>query len=235
MRQFAQLFVVALLALTTGFVHAEIIRGTDIFGRRVLVGDSGNNRLAGTSGKDFISGSTGSDYIRGFGGDDNLAGGQRYVPPFPANPNCAVPTCNVDLTEQSDPAFLCRVWCHTPDVVPADRDMDIIEGGAGNDLIRFGPRDVVSGGTGRDKFYLYWSAGVIQMTDFAQIRDLNVGDVFYTYFPSTWHTYESYTHLGVPGTMLKIRGVPAIFFHRRTAAQVTAAFVDAAVSSGLNG
>jgi hypothetical protein len=127
---------------------------------QTLTGNAGNNILDGGTGDDTLIFGSGSDIVFGGAGNDQI----------------------YSFTGLSD------TLSDTLDGGPGDDNIsspgqsaDVVTGGDGNDFIRFGNGDIVSGGPGADSFFL---GGFNSATPYrATITDLAPGDAIKWHFP----------------------------------------------------
>jgi Ca2+-binding RTX toxin-like protein len=105
----------------------DVLKGDD--GDDVLAGQAGDDRLAAGSGNDFVSAATGDDRVNGSQGNDRVDGGAG----------------NDVLAGGSG-----------RDRLVGSKGEDQLRGGSGDDqlLARDGERDIVSGGSGKDRAVL---------------------------------------------------------------------------------
>lgn len=117
----------------TGDDGSDSVLGHD--GDDLLSGGAGDDSLVGGEGQDSLSGDGGNDALHGYLGDDSLDGGAGKDTLFGGHGN---DTLSGLAPDGADPAG----------------DIDYLNGGAGDDVIRLGASDIATGGTGADSFIL---------------------------------------------------------------------------------
>ena len=129
------------------------------YGNDRVIGAAGNDRLLGWSGNDSLSGGQGNDFLSGDFGSDILSGGAGDDFLFGNGPLITIDAFTGDLTD---------------DVNVNTGDLDLIDGGAGNDWISSGDYvDILSGGSGEDQIFAAAGNDVI---DGGQGDDFIMGD-----------------------------------------------------------
>ncbi len=123
------------------------------FGGRTDVPDSGDI-IYGLDGNDALMGGVGLDVIYGGEGNDTLGGNRSF---FVSPPSGGSGFPWIDATSYDDGAA------------------DTLIGGAGNDVLRGDAQDVMTGGSGRDSFEVYWEPNVGAANEHAVVTDFEVG------------------------------------------------------------
>ena len=104
-----------------------------------LSGEAGDDELYGEDGNDVIDGGTGDDTIEGGDGRDSVSGGDGDD--------------EID-TSGPDPLIDVEIFPGLPVDTDAENDRDLVDGGAGDDIIRTGDdRDTITGGLGNDTIF----------------------------------------------------------------------------------
>ena len=126
-----------------------------------LQGEAGDDDLAGNDGGDTISGAMGADLLTGGAGADSLIGGDggdRLE--SGADDDVAAGGLGDDLMaggtgsdEQDGGDGNDTIWGQEAGG-PDDHEVDFLNGGAGDDLLRVGAGDYANGGDGADLFLL---------------------------------------------------------------------------------
>lgn len=129
-----------------------------------ITGTNGDDTLPGTEGADTISGLGGNDLIGGFGGndtilagsgDDQVIGGTGNDSIFgDADDDLLLGETGADLVDGGDGADIVAdndIFLDGSIAIPiADSSADNLRGGAGDDFLTGGQRDVFDGGSGID-------------------------------------------------------------------------------------
>ncbi len=156
----------------TGGNGVDIIVGSDNVD--TLRGSGGNDIIHGFSGDDFISGGDGDDFLVGSQGIDTIKGndGNDFID------GTALFDSSKFLDALDDPdAYRGNIPLEFG-VAPVSEDGDVIKGGAGDDTIRVGSDDTVSGNEGSDTFQ---SAGWITPGSPAIITDFDPSEDVLSY------------------------------------------------------
>lgn len=104
-----------------------------------LRGEAGDDELYGEDGDDVIDGGSGNDTIEGGDGRDSVSGGDGND--------------EID-TSGPDPLIDVEIFPGLPVDSAPENDRDLVDGGAGDDLIRTGDdRDTITGGLGNDTIF----------------------------------------------------------------------------------
>ncbi|KZY93204.1 hypothetical protein A3743_06235, partial [Oleiphilus sp. HI0072] len=120
-----------------GGVEDDVLKGN--LGDDDLLGGEGNDELFGHAGKDNLVGGTGNDTLVGGSGSDTLSGGEGIDFIFGNGPYINIDAETGEVLNEAG-----------TDV----GDVDIVDGGAGNDRISSGKyTDILSGGAGEDQIY----------------------------------------------------------------------------------
>jgi Ca2+-binding RTX toxin-like protein len=132
--------------LLVGGQGADAISGDD--GDDWVEGDTGDDTLAGGADSDLLLGGSGSDMLDGGTGDDVLFGGSVVGTPLNLT----------DLSALRDGAELTDILSVPSDSTVGLRDdseVDVLNGGDGDDLLVIGAGDTASGGEGADTFAIF--------------------------------------------------------------------------------
>lgn len=155
-----------------GDTGADILVGAE--GDDSLRGEGGNDIIHGFAGDDFISGGDGDDFLVGSQGADTLKGndGEDFID------GTALFTSAEFLDALYDPEGYGGQIPLEFGAAPVSEDGDVIKGGAGDDTIRVGTDDTVSGNEGSDTFL---AAGWITPGSPAIITDFNPSEDVLSY------------------------------------------------------
>ena len=135
-----------------------------------LFGDDGNDSILGGSGFDLVSGGDGNDLLTGADGNDTVFGGEG---------NDAIlegrGADSISGGGGNDVLLTSRFDVHPSGAIRADIDTegDVVNAGAGDDLILFGRDDTVTGGDGADEFF---AGRWLVTTEAATITDFEPGE-----------------------------------------------------------
>ena len=135
-----------------------------------LFGDDGNDSILGGSGFDLVSGGDGNDLLTGADGNDTVFGGEG---------NDAIlegrGADSISGGGGNDVLLTSRFDVHPSGAIRADIDTegDVVNAGAGDDLILFGRDDTVTGGDGADEFF---AGRWLETTEAATITDFEPGE-----------------------------------------------------------
>lgn len=164
-------------------------------GHDVLAGCEGDDTAQGGDGNDRLIGGTGQDQLAGGAGDDTVLGGEG---------NDLV-SGSTGADEVDGGAGHDTLWGAAPG--GADTDVDILNGGDGDDTLHLGAGDYGHGGAGADSFTLQDfgpGAPLMQITDFDPAEDELV-----VLYDSTLHPEPALTlQTGPSATLLLLDGVP---------------------------
>ena len=149
-------------------------------------GGDGNDRLIGGTGQDQLAGGAGDDTVLGGEGDDLVSGG-------------------TGADEVDGGAGHDTLWGAAPGA--ADTDVDILNGGDGDDTLHLGAGDYGHGGAGADSFTLQDfgpGAPLMQITDFDPAED----DLVVIYDSALHPDPQLSLTEGNGATLLLLDGVP---------------------------
>jgi Ca2+-binding RTX toxin-like protein len=139
-------------------------------GQDLLYGGNDDDVLNGGYGADGLHGGNGEDTVSGGDGDDVINGGELLVD---TSLTSASALREAFLDGETSPANLDFLF-------EDDKESDVLNGDAGNDLLVGGAGDVLNGGTGDDTFLV---GDWLQAGEQVIIRDFDVEDevVLYRY------------------------------------------------------
>lgn len=129
--------------ILTGYKGDDMLLGDE--GDDLLRGYTGNDSLLGGAGEDLLLGGTGNDSLLGGSGSDTLEGGDGDDALFGVNIYAR------DIGIEDLIAVAKGNDMDIPFIDPVERG-NILDGGAGDDLLIAGPADSMTGGTGDDVF-----------------------------------------------------------------------------------
>ena len=125
--------------LLMGEAGADVLSGWA--GNDFMTGGDGDDELYGNEGNDFIIGGDGADILKGADGDDVLIGVEDTVNDLSYN-QAKLWMNGVDPSDNPGVEFSYN-----------DTDIgDVLDGGAGNDILALGNGDIGTGGEGADGF-----------------------------------------------------------------------------------
>ncbi|MCB0057724.1 MAG: hypothetical protein KDE45_11880, partial [Caldilineaceae bacterium] len=156
-----------------------------------LSGDSDNNALHGLAGDDLIEGLAGDDFLEGWSGSDRLVGG--------AGGDILLGGVRAGLADRFDADGGPRDQFYLAQLAGAPDDVDILDGGEGNDYASGGAyTDYLTGGSGTD--YLLGGAGADYISGGAQ-RDIIYGDsaLDYGYVEQAGGTFGEQLYIAFAG------------------------------------
>ena len=151
----------------------DIVDGAE--GRDLLIGGAGNDTVTGGSGNDLLFGSSGADTMRGGDGNDTMSG--LEYDEIAADMQITARVLQEDLQavfgNQVSQGQLDRVAAAVTSGSAEERGADILDGGAGNDLLIGDEGDTLIGGEGTDLFGINYTAGdtASTITDFDNLTE----------------------------------------------------------------
>ena len=133
----------------------------------LLLGGEGADTLDGGSGHDVLVGGAGEDTLVGGNGDDVLYGGLGGDAATDINQD------NLGDTQDNLGAIVAGLQSTSDQAMGADDSADILDGGAGDDLLFVGAGDTATGGGGMDEFVILQntSGEVAEVTDYNSADD----------------------------------------------------------------
>jgi Ca2+-binding RTX toxin-like protein len=133
----------------------------------LLLGGQGADTLDGGSGHDVLLGGTGEDTVIGGNGDDVLYGG------LGGDAATGITQDNLGDTQDNLDDIVAGLQSTSDQAMGADDSADILDGGAGDDLLFVGAGDTATGGGGMDEFVILQntSGDVAEVTDYDSADD----------------------------------------------------------------
>ncbi|TGD44586.1 hypothetical protein EEB11_03100 [Pseudotabrizicola sediminis] len=136
----------------------DVLSGS--LGRDMLIGGAGNDLLYGGFGADVLIGSSGSDSLLGGEGADTLIGLEYDL--IAEELSEVADEIEALVRDSGLPAadlIAARIGEGVISGNPAERGPDVLDGGAGNDVLIGDDGDTLTGGEGVDEFVIAWRDG----------------------------------------------------------------------------